>query len=720
LSDGRAHNLPGVEAGGPLLRWRVGREALVAVVAIVCFVNILPNGFCYDDNAVVRSSAKVNEPGQWLRVWTTDHWSDVRGVRADRDLLYRPVALSSHRLVRMAGGGGPSPHHLVNILLHALVSVLVVRLCLRLGGSSIAALAGGVVFAVMPIHSEVVASVVGRSDMLATGGVLAAVLCHGRSMAADRSSRVVWWRLVSMAAVFVAMGSKESGVAVVAIVLLFDAFWCHPSTSRTPEGDGVQPDGSPRTEPGWFGISTLWRSAYLLIPLAVYFALRYHALSGQLYQKPAVSKTVNVLVDAPLWQHALGVVQLWGMYWAKTLWPGVLSISYSINEIRLATGPTDPHFLVGLVAAIALVAASVIAWRRGVRSIALLSVLIVVSYGPTANALVLIKVFFAERIWYLPSVGVAILLGMGFAALGRRRWLIAVGVLVVFASMGRCWIRSAEWRGNETLYASAYRDQPDSITVLHLYGQWLANNGYCDRGIELLESAVEIDLGFADGHRALGRACLTAGDYEKALHHLQIAVMQIPDHAPTMELLAVARRELSARDESEVARLIEEARTHPEDVDRELAVVRKLHKLARDEEALERFRDRESRFAESLAWQNTYAVTLIYLNRRDEAIDRFRKCIELAPENGQLAVELAMLLMERQEGDDLKEAWGLSGRALELWPGAWSALVCRAELTALRGDIVAAVALYEEAIRSLPPDSTQRKRLEQRVKVLGR
>ena len=719
MNDGRAHNLPGVEADG-LLRWRMGREALVAVVAIVCFVNVLPNGFCYDDNAVVRSSDKVNEPDQWLRVWTTDHWSDVRGFRADRDLLYRPVALSSHRLVRIAGGGGPFPHHLVNVLLHAFVSVLVVRLCLRLGGSSVAALAGGVVFAVMPIHSEVVASVVGRSDMLAAGGVLAAVLCHGRSMVAVRPSRVVGWRLVSMAAVFVAMGSKESGVAVVAIVLLFDAFRCRFSTGRASEGDGGQPDGSLRKGQGWFSVSTLWRLAHLLVPLAVYFALRYHALGGQLYQKPAVSKTVNVLVDAPLWQQAVGVVQLWGMYWAKTLWPGVLSISYSINEIRLATGPADPHVLIGLAVAIALAVASVVAWRRGVRSVAVLSLLIVLSYAPTANALVLIKVFFAERIWYLPSVGAAILLGMGFAVLGRRRWLTAVGVVVVLASMGRCWIRSAEWRDSETLYAAAYRDQPDSITVLHLYGQWLAGNGYCGRGVELLESAVEIDLGFTDGHRALGRACLTCGDYEKALHHLQIAVMQIPDHAPTAELLAVTRRELSATSESEVARLMEEADAHREDVERELAVVRKLHELARDEEALVRFRDRESRFAGSLAWQNAYAVTLLYLNRPDEGIARYRKCVELAPKNAQLVVELAMLLMERREGDDLEEAWELSERALELWPDAWSALVCRAELTALRGDIQAAISLYEKAIRSLPPDSTQRKRLEQRVKALGR
>ena len=143
--------------------------------------------------------------------------------------------------------------------------------------------------------------------------------------------------------------------------------------------------------------------------MLVYFLLRYYALGGQLFQRPALTKTVNVLVDAPAWQHALGVVQLWGMYWAKTFWPAELCIEYSINAVRLATSIFDPYVLLGLVVTVGLAVISVRAWRRGRPQTAFIVLALMAAYLPTANAFVLIQVFFAERIWYLPSVWVALL-----------------------------------------------------------------------------------------------------------------------------------------------------------------------------------------------------------------------------------------------------------------------------------------------------------------------
>ncbi len=788
----------GVSTLGSWRQWWSLPEVVTAVAALVCFVNVLPNDFCYDDELIVRFNPKITEPGQWLSIWTTDYWwswqvndlpytSGTSPAQAspNRDLLYRPIPLCSYRLIHILGQGSPWLQHLVNVVLHALVSVLIVRLCRRLGGTNGAALLAGVLFAVLPIHTEVVAPVVGRADLLATAGVLITLLAHrrsvcvrthtGRSMQAAThaapsapepralaraDSRRTCWRIVAAAAAFGAMASKEAGITVVALTVLFDAYWYRRPAGMRDEASALR--GPPKADwdprhardstaaagggryGGW---QTPLRLTYLLIPLATYLALRYHALGGQLYQRPPLTKTVNVLVDAPFWQHLLGVLQLWGMYWAKTVWPAVLSLKYSINSIRLATSPMEAHVLIGAGVAIGLVVASVVAWRcsdrppwRTMRSdlriVAFLSAAIGLSYLPTANALVLIRVFFAERVWYLPSVWIAILTGLAVAAMGgmakrsapepralaradfpRILWvLFAVPALAMTL---RCWARNAEWNNNGTLYAAAVRDQPDAVGPLHLYGQWLVEHDDLQRGLTLLNRAIEIDLGLTDAHRALGTAHLRAGNLEPALRHLQIADMQVPNHPPTVADLARVSHDLSQRDE-ELVNLRRYLVDRADDVAAEIALLQRLRELGLTGEALARLEQSESDFANIAAWQAEYAVTLVYLNRRDQAVERYRQSLRLDPDNPQRAVELAMLLRERRAAGDLDEAWRWAEHASTLAPDAPSVLICRAELRALRGDLKSAIALYERAIRALPVGSDRRRLFEQRAKALGR
>jgi len=704
-------------------RWPALRgEVLAAAAAIICYLNVLPNDYCYDDGPIVRLNEKVNEPGQWLSIWTTDYWSQIRDQSPNRDLLYRSITLTSFRLIRMVAGPNPLPQHLVNVLLHALVAALLVRLCRRMGLPEAISLAAGLFFAVLPIHTEVVAGVVGRADILATLGVLLALLVHRRSLVSASSLSSAGWQVAAALAAFGAMGAKENGVSVVPLVVLWDAFL---TRSRQISNHGRH----------WWSGRTLRRLLYLLVPTALYFGLRYLALDGQLYQRPAPTKTVNVLVDAPPWQQILGVLQLWGMYWAKTLWPNVLCIDYSINSVRLATSPWEGYVLLGVLITIGLIIVAVVGWRSVAQQpsavdpsrgrlahtiFALLVAAIVVSYAPTANAFVLIQVFFAERIWYLPSAWVAVLIALAAAPALRIRVWRTVGIILVFAMTARCWIRNAEWRDNGTLYAAAYRDHPDAVGCLHLYGQWLVNNGAYSDGVTLLKQAIHMDLGYTDAHRTLGQAHFRAGNWLEAVRHLQIADMQVPGHPATTEALAHASRELSRHEGDQLSSLMQAADDHPDDAQAEIEVIRKLRDLGRLPEALDRFRAGEPRFSTNAFWQSEYAVTLVYLNDRDGAILLYRRAIELQPDDAQRLVELAMLLLERRQGDDLEQAWELMTHASWLTPGAPHVLICRAELLAQRGDLKSALAAYQEAIRALPLGSDQRRALEQRAKTLGR
>lgn len=681
-------------------------EVIAAVIAVISFVNTPTNKFTDDGVPIVQINPLVNEPGKWSEVWTRDHWYESRDAAPMRDLLYRPWPLTTYRAIRQWCGPEAFPQLLANVMLHALAAVLVVRLTRHLKGDYAAALTAGAAFAALPIHTEVVNNVVGRADLLATLGTIGGVLLHRRSMIATTGHWVFNWRLLAALAVFSALCSKESAITAPVLIVLLDRFWYQPWRAASRDRK-------------WWSPAGLWRLCYLVLPVAAYLLLRHHALEGRFVQEQPLSKTVNVLVDAPLVQRILGTLQLWGMYWAKTAWPAVLSVNYSVNDIRLATHWMDGHVLLGLLVAIGLAATAIVAWRRGMRVVAFLLAALVVAYLPVSNSVVLIQVFFAERNWYLPSVWVAALAGLAASAIVKRPMWFTTGTVVILAMAARCLVRNAEWRDNRTLYAATYETHRRSVGALRLHGNELVRDGRYAEGIALLRQAVEIDQGFTDAHRSLGHAYFMVGDYANAVYYLQIANMQIPEHNDTVELLREARDRLAAQSSALLTEARQRVAENPSDVQAELALLDTLLSLGHLEELLVRFQQNEVRFGDSADWQARYAVALVYKNARDDAIDRYRIALRLAPQRVSLLVELASLLVERREGKDLDEAWALSTTALAIAPQEPVVLVCRAELLYVRGDLPGAVEMYTRAINSLPPGDMQRRFYEERAKVLG-
>jgi hypothetical protein len=92
----------------------------------------------------------LNRQGVW----------EAMAVRAGSGMetyLYRPLALATYAANHMVSGLAPWSYHLVNVLLQAGISVMVIRIGRLWGLSVLAAGLAGLIFAVHPIHVEVVA-----------------------------------------------------------------------------------------------------------------------------------------------------------------------------------------------------------------------------------------------------------------------------------------------------------------------------------------------------------------------------------------------------------------------------------------------------------------------------------------------------------------------------------------------------------------------------------
>ena len=141
--------------------------------------------------------------------------------------IYRPLTSLTYALNHAVGGLDPAGYHLLNVLLHALCAVLVLRLGRVLGATLLAATAAALLFAVHPVHVEVVANVAGRKDALATALIIATLLAHRMALARGG------WRLALPVLAFgAALLSKETGAVALGIVAAWDLL-LEPAAWRT-------------------------------------------------------------------------------------------------------------------------------------------------------------------------------------------------------------------------------------------------------------------------------------------------------------------------------------------------------------------------------------------------------------------------------------------------------------------------------------------------------
>lgn len=120
------------------------------------------------------SRAILNNPDilsktPWSRMLKNDFWGTPLNDSGSHG-SYRPLCVLTFRLNYLLGGFQPWGYHLINVLLHCLATVLLIRVArivLPKTRSKIGEAVTGLLFATHPIHTEAVAGIVGRADLSA-------------------------------------------------------------------------------------------------------------------------------------------------------------------------------------------------------------------------------------------------------------------------------------------------------------------------------------------------------------------------------------------------------------------------------------------------------------------------------------------------------------------------------------------------------------------------
>jgi len=137
--------------------------AWLVAVCFAVYANTLLNEYGLDDHLVTNHHSQIEKGFSGLyEIFTTNYISE-----GDLHLDYRPLIKASYAIEYGLFGWNPHISHLLNILLYGLGVVLLFQVLMLVFGAEYfsAILVGTMIYAVHPIHTEVVASLKNRDEI---------------------------------------------------------------------------------------------------------------------------------------------------------------------------------------------------------------------------------------------------------------------------------------------------------------------------------------------------------------------------------------------------------------------------------------------------------------------------------------------------------------------------------------------------------------------------
>ena len=485
------------------------RDALTVAVLVLCslafYLRVLGFDFVsFDDPKILLEHghryAAESFAGSLRQIFLED-------LPREEPLVIRDVswALDS----ALFGFANPVGYHAGNWLLNALV-VGLLFLFLRRSGLAWPIAAGvSLAFAVVAIHVEPVAWVMGRKDLLAAFFMLAGLLAQTVALAespraqdgdperggspSTRPGRRVAAYAVTLLCAALALGSKISAISYFLVLALHRALW--PALDR-------QADAAVATDA--YAPSSIVRRAILpIVPHALLSIGVFVWYRGQLAAYGVIHPDNPGATDPEHLRNVVSFLPLVaGEYLKHLFWPQDLSAYYRWPHVEIPLGLADAIAALGW--ALALVGLLVFAfWRR--RDLAFfggMTLLLMLPY----TGLFYVGFWHADRYFYLASAGVlaiaGILLGEATRVWPRLLWptraLVAVFVL---SNAAYALQQQGVWRDTESLWTHEIeRFEPSLLAFSALAREYVNRAEEADAPQERAEYAALahriVDLGF--------------------------------------------------------------------------------------------------------------------------------------------------------------------------------------------------------------------------------
>lgn len=436
---------------------------------------------------------------------------------------WHPVTWLSHMLDVEFFGMNPGAHHLVNVLLHTVNSLLLFLFFNAVTRALWPSAVLAALFALHPLHVESVAWIAERKDVLSSFFWMLVMVCYGRY-----AKRPTMGRYLPVLLFFLlGLMTKPMLVSLPFVLLLLD-YW--------PLGRFVPGRTESQSRFGVAGLIIEKIPLFLLagISCAVTFLAQH--------QGGAVSSLAVYPIDVRI----ANALNSYVVYILKMIWPLQLAVFYP--------HPGKYELWPVLGSAVILGGLSLLVFQQASRRPYLVTgwLWYVGTLVPVIGLVQVGEQALADRYTYVPLTGLFIAISWGVADINivKRYVSRACRVLIVLLCLATItsisWLQAGYWRDSVALFERANDVVQNSYIIHSSLGNALARKGLLNRAMSHYLQALRLNPAkAADIHNNMGAAFLVKNRIKEAKAHFDQALEIDPGHVDALRNI----KKISASDE---------------------------------------------------------------------------------------------------------------------------------------------------------------------------
>jgi protein O-mannosyl-transferase len=474
---------------------------ILILVSFGFYFNSIFNEYVLDDMIVITHNSFTKKGFDGIKdILLHDSFLGFTGM--ENQLAggrYRPLSIITFAIEYGFFGMKPQISHFINVVLYACLSVLLYNFLTKyvFRGKPLYSFLAVLIFAIHPVHTEVVANIKSRDELMSmifTFLAMDSLLTH---ILRRRSFGLV---ALSMLYFFLSLMSKENGLVYIAILPLILYFF-HDHK---------------------LGKAVIWAFPFIGV-LVVYMIIRIKLTGFKMVENGEVLNAPFLYATKA--QAFATKITMLGKYLLMLLYPYKLSYDYSYNQIRYIN-PSDARFLLSFLVNAGLIVYALVA--MGKRSIISFCILFYfANMSLVTNIFFEVGTSFADRFLFQPSLALGILAAYYLGRylyraseaqlLKRKKVLLAITCFLVFVCGVRVVARNLDWKNEASLFISDVKACPNSAKTNNNCGVALINLSAAEanetrkkqllnEAIEKIQKSVNIHPGYVDAYLNLGVA----------------------------------------------------------------------------------------------------------------------------------------------------------------------------------------------------------------------
>ncbi|MEZ4887047.1 MAG: tetratricopeptide repeat protein [Chitinophagales bacterium] len=433
----------------------------IGLFSMVLYAPTVSYDYALDDQIVILSNQYTKQGfsgiGKLLSTESMEgFWGEQKNLLAGG--RYRPLSIVTFAVEWELFGQNPMIGHLINILLYVLTNLLLYRILVALFAAKTKRKSKTrywfltipfittLLFVAHPLHTEVVANIKGRDEIMTFLGALAALYFSLQYVKRERITDLIWSGLC----LFLALLSKENAITFVGIIPLTLYFFTK----------------SPLRQ---IGKTTL----PLIAATVVFLVIRWRVIGYFFNSGTEVTELLNdPFLNASFAQKYATIFSTMGYYLKLLVFPHPLTHDYYPKEFPIigwadwrAIAPLVIYTLLGLFAL----------WGLKRKSISAFGVwFYLLSFSIVSNLFFAVGTFINERFMYISLLGFCLIVAYGLVRylpqllpnVAAKKYVIGgiVGALLLAYSF-QTLRRLPAWENNTTLFLTDVKISTNSTKV---------------------------------------------------------------------------------------------------------------------------------------------------------------------------------------------------------------------------------------------------------------